>query len=69
MLQSRRGIGGGYSLIKPPEEISLAQVIRIIDGPLAPLGCVSKIDYGYIQIIIEDSEVVQIDKLEETRLN
>ncbi len=42
LLQSRRGIGGGYSLIKSPEEISLAQVIRIIDGPLAPLGCVSK---------------------------
>lgn len=42
LLQSKRGIGGGYSLIKPPREISLAQVIRIIDGPLAPLGCVSK---------------------------
>ncbi len=42
LLQSRRGIGGGYSLIKPPHEITLAQVIRIIDGPLAPLSCVSK---------------------------
>lgn len=42
LLQSRRGAGGGYSLIKPPAEITLAQVIRIIDGPLAPLGCVSK---------------------------
>ena len=41
-LQSRRGIGGGYGLIKPPNEITLAQVIRIIDGPLAPLSCVSK---------------------------
>jgi len=42
LLQSRRGIGGGYSLIKHPGEITLAQVIRIIDGPLAPLSCVSK---------------------------
>jgi Rrf2 family protein len=42
LLQSKRGIGGGYSLIKSPDQISLAQVIRIIDGPLAPLGCVSK---------------------------
>jgi len=41
LLQSKRGINGGYGLIKPPGEISLAQVIRIIDGPLAPLGCVS----------------------------
>jgi len=42
LLQSRRGIGGGYRLIKSPKEITLAQVIRIIDGPLAPLSCVSK---------------------------
>ncbi|MDD5084498.1 MAG: Rrf2 family transcriptional regulator [Candidatus Omnitrophica bacterium] len=42
LLQSKRGIGGGYSLIKPPQEITLAEVIRIIDGPLAPLSCVSK---------------------------
>lgn len=42
ILQSKRGAGGGYGLIKPPKEINLAQVIRIIDGPLAPLSCVSK---------------------------
>ncbi len=42
LLQSRRGIGGGYSLIRNPKEITLAKVIRIIDGPLAPLSCVSK---------------------------
>ena len=41
LLQSKRGINGGYGLIKPPGKISLAQVVRIIDGPLAPLGCVS----------------------------
>jgi len=41
LLRSRRGAGGGYSLIRPPEEITFAQVIRVIDGPLAPLGCVS----------------------------
>ena len=42
LLQSKRGIGGGYSLIKHPGKISLAEVIRIIDGPLAPLSCVSQ---------------------------
>ena len=41
LLQSRRGAGGGYQLIRPPEEVTLARVIRIIDGPLAPLSCVS----------------------------
>jgi len=42
LLQSKRGIDGGYSLFKPPKKITLAKVIRIIDGPLAPMGCVSK---------------------------
>lgn len=40
-VQSKRGIGGGYFLSRPPDEISLGEVIRLIDGPLAPLGCVS----------------------------
>jgi Rrf2 family protein len=44
-LSSRRGIKGGYMLIKPPDEITLGQVIRILDGPLAPIGCVSKTAY------------------------
>jgi Rrf2 family cysteine metabolism transcriptional repressor len=45
LLASKRGVGGGYSLIKPPEQITLGQVIRILDGPLAPIGCVSKTAY------------------------
>ena len=45
LLQSHRGVGGGYSLIKSPEKISLARVIRIVDGPLAPIRCVSKMAY------------------------
>lgn len=42
LVQSKRGMGGGYTLNKPPEIITLAQVIRTTDGPLAPLGCVSQ---------------------------
>lgn len=45
LVASRRGIKGGYTLIKQPQEISLSQVIRILDGPLAPIGCVSKTAY------------------------
>ncbi len=45
LLASRRGISGGYTLIKPPDEITIGQVIRILDGPLAPIGCVSKTAY------------------------
>ena len=45
LLSSRRGMRGGYGLIKSPEEVTLGQVIRVLDGPLAPIGCVSKTAY------------------------
>jgi Rrf2 family protein len=45
LLSSRRGISGGYALIKPPDQITLGQVIRVLDGPLAPIRCVSKTAY------------------------
>ena len=35
LLQSRRGSDGGYWLARPPAEISLADIIRVVDGPLA----------------------------------
>lgn len=41
ILGSKKGKGGGYYLLKHPEDIPLAQVIRILDGPIAPLPCVS----------------------------
>ncbi|HXX74640.1 MAG TPA: Rrf2 family transcriptional regulator [Nitrospiraceae bacterium] len=45
LLASRRGMKGGYQLIKRPEDITVGQVIRILDGPLAPISCVSKTAY------------------------
>lgn len=45
MLQSKKGKGGGYFLARDPALISFGQVIRIIDGPLAPLPCVSLTAY------------------------
>ncbi len=44
-LDSRKGRGGGYFLAKPPAQISIGQVLRAIEGPLAPLPCVSKTAY------------------------
>jgi Rrf2 family protein len=41
LVRSRRGRGGGYALAKPADLISFGQVVRIMDGPLAPLSCVS----------------------------
>jgi Rrf2 family protein len=45
LVQSRRGRSGGYALLRPAAEISFGQVVRIIDGPLAPLPCLSKMAY------------------------
>ena len=42
ILQSRKGKGGGYLLRKLPEAITLGDVIRALDGPLAALPCVSQ---------------------------
>ena len=41
ILSSKKGKGGGYFLLKPPEDIMLARVIRLLDGPIALLPCVS----------------------------
>jgi len=52
-LKSKRGIGGGYVLSKPPGQIRVADVIRLMDGPLAPVNSVS--EYFYEHTPIENS--------------
>ncbi len=41
ILGSKKGKGGGYYLLKDPKEITAATLIRVLDGPLAMLPCVS----------------------------
>jgi len=41
LLASKKGKGGGYFLLKPAEDISIASIIRVLDGPIALLPCVS----------------------------
>lgn len=41
LLASKKGKGGGYFLEKPAESISIAAIIRVLDGPIALLPCVS----------------------------
>ena len=45
ILTSRKGKGGGYALALPPERIVIGSVVRLLDGPLAPVPCVSKTAY------------------------
>lgn len=54
VVESRRGIAGGYRLSKPPEQITLALVIRHIEGPLAPVSCVSENYYARCSCPNED---------------
>jgi Rrf2 family protein len=41
-VQSRRGAEGGYRLARRPEEITVGQIMRYVDGPIAPVDCVSQ---------------------------
>ena len=45
-IDSRRGKHGGYLLARPMEDINFGQIIRLIDGPLAPIACVSQTAYA-----------------------
>lgn len=46
LLQAKPGKGGGYTLNRTPKQITLGRVIRLIDGPLAPISCVSQTAYA-----------------------
>ncbi|MDB5536616.1 Rrf2 family protein [Devosia sp. UYZn731] len=54
-VASRRGRTGGYELLKAPEEIRFGEVLRLIDGPIAPLPCLSKIAYRKCEDCREES--------------
>lgn len=45
MIGSRRGRVGGYVLIKDAQSISIASILRLVDGPMAPLPCLSRKAY------------------------
>ncbi|MTE00219.1 Rrf2 family transcriptional regulator [Paracoccus sp. YIM 132242] len=45
MVSSIRGRSGGYLLIKRPADISISELLRLIDGPIAPLPCLSRRAY------------------------
>ena len=45
LIGSRRGREGGYVLIKPPQTILVGAILRLVDGPMAPLPCLSRRAY------------------------
>jgi Rrf2 family cysteine metabolism transcriptional repressor len=48
IVESARGAKGGYQLRRPPSEIQLSEIVRLIDGPLAPFG-----DAGQLRSLID----------------
>lgn len=45
LVSGKKGRGGGYVLSRPPERITVGQVIRILEGSFAPIACTSRTDY------------------------
>lgn len=53
-VNSRKGKGGGFCLAKPAHQISIGNIIRSLDGPLAPLPCASKTGYKACEDCVEE---------------
>ncbi len=45
LVMSRKGKGGGYRLAKTPDQITVGAIVRVLDGPLAPIACASHTRY------------------------
>jgi Rrf2 family protein len=44
-VNSKKGKGGGYTLARPAHEIRVGHIVRVLDGPIAPIQCASKTSY------------------------
>src|SRR6185436_1944945 len=55
LIASRRGRDGGYELLKPPTQITIGQILRIVDGPISPLPCLSRTAYQRCKDCREES--------------
>lgn len=54
ILASRRGIGGGYVMLRPADTISFGEILRIFEGPLAPLPCLSRQSYRACEDCVDE---------------
>jgi len=57
-VHSKKGKGGGYALARPASEISVGAVIRVLDGPLAPIQCASKTVYRRCDDCLDETHCV-----------
>jgi len=79
VLRSRKGRGGGYLLARPAESVTLASVLRVIDGPIAPVPCLSKTAYRRcdgcrdeatctVRLLLRQAHDASVEVLEKTTL-
>jgi Rrf2 family protein len=54
LVDSKKGRKGGYFLALPPESVTIGSIVRIIDGPLAPLPCASETAYRKCEECVEE---------------
>jgi len=55
VIASIRGRSGGYVLIKKPNEVSISELLRTIDGPIAPLPCLSRRAYQRCEDCVDEA--------------
>jgi Rrf2 family protein len=55
ILESRRGKNGGYVMQRPADTISFGEVLRLFEGPLAPLPCLSRQSYRRCEDCVDES--------------
>jgi Rrf2 family protein len=53
LIESRRGARGGYSLVREPEDITMAEVVRALEGDIAPIECITAGSDGSLVCIRE----------------
>jgi len=56
LVRSKRGKDGGYLLLKPAHEITFGEILRMIDGPIAPLPCLSQTAYRKCDDCLSEAE-------------
>ena len=62
MIVSKRGRNGGYGLIREPKTISIGELLRLVDGPIAPLPCLSRTAYQRCEDC-KDEEACRVRRL------
>jgi Rrf2 family protein len=55
ILDSRRGKHGGYAMLRPADTISFGEVLRLFEGPLAPLPCLSRQSYRRCEDCVDEA--------------